>query len=383
MVGEGGAGRPDPGDGAIWITRTGDGPPGRRLAVKDLFDTAGVRTTYGSAIFREHVPDRTAAAVERLEAAGWVTVGKANLHEFAYGITSHNQHFGDVPNPRFPGRIAGGSSGGCGAALAAGEADLGLGTDTGGSIRIPAACCEVVGFKPTFGLVPLDGCFPLAPSFDHAGPLARDVTTCARAMRDLVPGFREREVASLGELEIGVAWLDDAEGRVAEAVEAAVRRLPRARAVELPRPDGVLPAFQREVADVHRELHAERGAEYGRAVGYRVESALQVSARAASAARDAREAYRRAFEEAMRGLDVVVTPTLPVEPFPLSVDELEVRDRLTENTFPFNALGAPALALPAGRTRGGLPASLQVVGRPGDDALVLAAGALIERALAG
>jgi len=264
-----------------------------------------------------------------------------------------------------------------------GEADLGLGTDTGGSIRIPAACCEVVGFKPTFGLVPLDGCFPLAPSFDHAGPLARDVTTCARAMRDLVPGFREREVASLGELEIGVAWLDDAEGRVAEAVEAAVRRLPRARAVELPRPDGVLPAFQREVADVHRELHAERGAEYGRAVGYRVESALQVSARAASAARDSREAYRRAFEEAMRGLDVVVTPTLPVEPFPLSVDELEVRDRLTENTFPFNALGAPALALPAGRTRGGLPASLQVVGRPGDDALVLAAGALIERALAG
>ncbi|HEY8465297.1 MAG TPA: amidase [Solirubrobacterales bacterium] len=383
MVGESGAAQQELAEGGIWITRLGEGPPGRRLAVKDLFDTAGVRTTYGSAIFREHVPDRTAAAVERLEAAGWVTVGKANLHEFAYGITSHNQHFGDVPNPRFPGRIAGGSSGGCGAALAAGEADLGLGTDTGGSIRIPAACCEVVGFKPTFGLVPLDGCFPLAPSFDHAGPLARDVTTCARAMRDLVPGFREREVASLGELEIGVAWLDDAEGQVAEAVEAAVRRLPRARAVELPRPDGVLPAFQREVADVHRELHAERGAEYGRAVGYRVESALQVSARAASAAGDAREAYRRAFDEAMRGLDVVVTPTLPVEPFPLSVDELEVRDRLTENTFPFNALGAPALALPAGRTRGGLPASLQVVGRPGDDALVLAAGALIERALAG
>jgi aspartyl-tRNA(Asn)/glutamyl-tRNA(Gln) amidotransferase subunit A len=383
LVGESGAAQQELAEGGIWITRLGEGPPGRRLAVKDLFDTAGVRTTYGSAIFREHVPDRTAAAVERLEAAGWVTVGKANLHEFAYGITSHNQHFGDVPNPRFPGRIAGGSSGGCGAALAAGEADLGLGTDTGGSIRIPAACCEVVGFKPTFGLVPLDGCFPLAPSFDHAGPLARDVTTCARAMRDLVPGFREREVASLGELEIGVAWLDDAEGQVAEAVEAAVRRLPRARAVELPRPDGVLPAFQREVADVHRELHAERGAEYGRAVGYRVESALQVSARAASAAGDAREAYRRAFDEAMRGLDVVVTPTLPVEPFPLSVDELEVRDRLTENTFPFNALGAPALALPAGRTRGGLPASLQVVGRPGDDALVLAAGALIERALAG
>ena len=157
--------------------RPGDGIP---LAVKDLFDTAGLTTTYGSAIFAEHVPTETAEAVARLEANGYANVGKTNLHEFAYGTTSENEHFGTVPNPVAPGRVAGGSSGGSAAALAAGLAEAALGTDSGGSIRIPSACCGTVGFKPTYGLVPLDGCFPLAPSFDHAGPMASDVAGCAR-----------------------------------------------------------------------------------------------------------------------------------------------------------------------------------------------------------
>jgi aspartyl-tRNA(Asn)/glutamyl-tRNA(Gln) amidotransferase subunit A len=378
----GGARARAPGLPGIWITRLDDAEPGRRLAVKDLFDTAGVRTTYGSAVFREHVPERTATAVERLEAAGWHTVGKTNLHEFAYGITSHNEHFGDVPNPRFPGRVAGGSSGGSAAALATGEADLALGTDTGGSIRIPAACCEVVGFKPSFGLVPLDGCFPLAPSFDHAGPLANDVATCIDAMRALAPELAGPVARSLADLEIGVAWLEAAEAPVAAAVEAALERLPRIRPLELPRPVGVLPAFHREVAEVHRDLYAERREDYGHAVGLRVATSLDVDDELAGSAREAREAYRRAFADAIDKVDLVVVPTLPVVPPPLSIDELSVRDRLTENTFPFNAVGAPALALPAGRTRDGLPVSLQLVGRPGDDALVLGAGLSIERALA-
>src|SRR5207244_7742818 len=143
------------------------------LVVSDLLDTPGLVTTYGSAIFTEHVPDRTAEAVRRLEEAGYINVGKTNLHEFAYGATSENPHYGTVPNPVAPGRIAGGSSGGSAAALAGGFAAAALGTDTGGSIRIPAACCSVAGFKPTHGLVPLDGCFPLAPTLDHAGPMAR------------------------------------------------------------------------------------------------------------------------------------------------------------------------------------------------------------------
>src|SRR5205807_5356095 len=134
--------------------------------------------TYGSAVFAEHVPTKTAESVRRLEAAGYANVGKTNLHEFAYGITSENPHFGTVPNPIAAGRIAGGSSGGSAAALAAGLADAALGTDSGGSIRIPAAWCGVGGFQPTFDLVPAGGRFPLAPSFDTLGPLARDVETC-------------------------------------------------------------------------------------------------------------------------------------------------------------------------------------------------------------
>src|SRR3954462_3191893 len=136
----------------IFITKIEPSAAGPPLAVKDLFDTAGTRTTYGSAVFRDHVPTTTASAVALLEAAGYVNVGKANLHEFAWGITSENEHFGWVPNPLAPGRIAGGSSGGSAAALAAGLVDAGLGTDSGGSIRIPAACCGVTGFKPTHGL---------------------------------------------------------------------------------------------------------------------------------------------------------------------------------------------------------------------------------------
>ena len=181
----------------IWITELTPGADGARLAVKDLFDTAGIRTTYGSAVFADHVPTETAEAVARLERAGYVSVGKANLHEFAYGVTSQNAHYGTVPNPRAPGRTAGGSSGGSAAAVVAGLADVALGTDSGGSIRIPAACCGIVGFKPTYGLVPDDGVFPLAPSFDHVGPIAADVGACAEMMRALAPDLERRALGSL------------------------------------------------------------------------------------------------------------------------------------------------------------------------------------------
>src|SRR5512132_1190229 len=164
-------------------------PKGIRLAVKDLFDTAGLTTTYGSIVYAEHVPERSAEAVTRLEASGYANVGKTNLHEFAYGVTSVNPHFGTVPNPRYPGRMAGGSSGGSAAAIAAGLAEYALGTDSGGSIRIPAACCGIVGFKPSYGLVSLDGVFPLAPSFDHAGPMAGSVRACEEMLEALADGY--------------------------------------------------------------------------------------------------------------------------------------------------------------------------------------------------
>src|ERR671929_360181 len=177
----------------VFLARPETPPAGIPLAVKDLFDTAGLTTTYGSILFADHVPERTAEAVRRLEQGGYGVVGKTNLQEFAYGVTSENPHFGTVPNPLAPGRSAGGSSGGSAAALAAGLADAALGSDSGGSIRIPAAWCGVVGFKPTFDLVSLEGCFPLAPSFDHAGPMARSVGDRATMLEALAPGFARAE----------------------------------------------------------------------------------------------------------------------------------------------------------------------------------------------
>jgi aspartyl-tRNA(Asn)/glutamyl-tRNA(Gln) amidotransferase subunit A len=365
---------------AVFITKLDSAPEGRRLAVKDLFDTAGIRTTYGSAIFGDHVPDSTAEAVVRLEAAGYVNVGKANLHEFAWGITSENPHYGDVPNPLAPGRVAGGSSGGNAAAIAAGLADAALGTDSGGSIRIPAACCGITGFKPTYGLVPIDGCFPLAPSYDHAGPMAADVAGCERMMEALVPGLEPAELAELGDVEVGVAWTADADPLVRARVEEAVALFPHSRPLALPLPD-IGPLFEREAAEVHAELWRDHRDLYGDNVAYKLERAMQVTDAQAAAAAEKRDLYRERIAELMDGVDLVVTPTLEMVAPPAGVGDLVLRPRVLRLTHPWNLIGAPALALPCGPAEFGLPASVQLVGRPGEDRLVLAAGRLLEQAL--
>jgi aspartyl-tRNA(Asn)/glutamyl-tRNA(Gln) amidotransferase subunit A len=365
----------------VYITELERPPRGTPLAVKDLFDTAGVRTTYGSAIFGDHVPTTSAAAVARLEGAGYATVGKANLHEFAWGITSENPHYGAVPNPIARDRIPGGSSGGCAAALAAALADAALGSDSGGSVRIPAACCGVTGFKPTHGLVPIAGCFPLAPSFDVAGPMARDVAECERMMAALAPELEPVVLHSLAEVRVGVAWTERADPLVRERVEAAAARFPDRRALDVPLPDGVFPAFAREAAEVHAELFREHRERYGENVATKLERALALSDARVEAAVHARERYRERIAELMADVDLVVTPTL-VSVAPRSgPSELDLRERMVELTLPWNAIGAPALALPCGAAEHGLPASIQLVGKPGDDAVVLAAGRLLERAL--
>jgi aspartyl-tRNA(Asn)/glutamyl-tRNA(Gln) amidotransferase subunit A len=333
-------------------------------------------------IFAEHVPERSAAAVRLLEQAGYANVGKTNLHEFAYGVTSQNPHFGTVPNPVAPGRVAGGSSGGSAAALAAGLADAALGSDSGGSIRIPAAWCGVVGFKPTFDLVSLDGCFPLAPSFDHAGPMARSVRDCVAMLEALAPGFRPEGSVSLEELEVAVAWTDLADPLVRERVEAAAAHFPRATRVEFPLAAAVGPVFMREVADVHRGLFPERADEYGDNVRTKIERCLALAEAEVETARRAREAHRSEAEQAMGNADLLLTPTLAFVAPPADVVEIKIRVRTIQFTFPFNSLGWPALALPCGPAEDGLPASVQLVGRPGTDALVLAAGEALEAALA-
>jgi aspartyl-tRNA(Asn)/glutamyl-tRNA(Gln) amidotransferase subunit A len=368
----------------IWLARPPVPAAGdRRLAVKDLFDTAGLETTYGSALFRGHVPDRSAEAVVRLERAGYEIAGKTNLHEFAWGITSENPHFGPVPNPLHPGRSPGGSSGGSAAALVAGEADAALGTDTGGSIRIPAACCAVTGFKPTHGLVSTEGCFPLAPSFDHAGPMAREVAGCAAMMRALAPELAEPPDVTLADLRLGILWLDDADADVREGAHRAVARLPGAEPVALDRADArdTYPLFFWEVAQIHRERFASRREAYGPDLAVKLDGAMKVSAEAAEQARHARERFREAAVDAIDGFDLLLSPTIPCVPPPLTGDDLATRSLMTRFTFPVNALGWPALALPCATTAGGLPVSVQLIGRPGADALVLGAGAALEAAL--
>jgi aspartyl-tRNA(Asn)/glutamyl-tRNA(Gln) amidotransferase subunit A len=366
----------------IFLARPELPGPGIPLGVKDLFDTAGLTTTYGSAIFADHVPSETAEAVRRLEAAGYADVGKTNLHEFAYGTTSENPHFGNVPNPIAPGRISGGSSGGSAAALAAGLVDAALGSDTGGSIRIPAACCGVVGFKPTHGLVPLEGCFPLAPSLDHGGPMARSVVDCTTMLAALAPGFqRHDDIDSLEQVRIGLAWTEHAHPLVRARVEEAAALFPRLRRVDLTLADDARTIFMREVADTHRELYAEQADLYSANVAAKLELCLAVTDPEYEAGLRGRERYRQSFEDAMEGLDLLATPTLPFVAPPAGQDERELRQGLTRLTWPINVLGAPALALPCGAAEDGLPASVQLVGRRGADALVLAAGELLERVL--
>jgi aspartyl-tRNA(Asn)/glutamyl-tRNA(Gln) amidotransferase subunit A len=358
----------------IFLARPDAHAAGIPLAVKDLFDTEGLTTTYGSALFADHVPARTAEAVRLLEAAGYANVGKTNLHEFAYGVTSENPHFGTVPNPLREGRIAGGSSGGSAAALAAGLADAALGTDSGGSIRIPAACCGIVGFKPTYGLVSLDGCFPLAPSWDHAGPMARTVGDCVVMMEILAPGFQATEIDTR-EVTVGIAWLDECDPLVRARIEEAAARFPNRGEIDFPVPHRVFPGFMAEVADIHRELFLENRDLYGADVAEKVEDCLAVSDQTRAEAVATRERYREQALDALGDFDFLIVPTLPfVAPETGATWNEPVRSRMTRFTRAFNDTGWPALALPCGPAEEGLPASLQLVGRPGDDARVLAAG---------
>ena len=329
------------------------------LLVKDLFDTAGVRTTYGSSIYRDHVPDRTAAAVALLEDAGAITIAKTNLHEFAWGVTSQNPHFGCVVNPVRPGRVAGGSSGGNAAALAAGFGALALGTDTGGSVRIPAACCDNVGFKPTLGRLPIEGCFALSPSFDTVGPMGRTVADCALAFQVLagvpVPA------PELDGLVVGVL----AESPHLERLEALGARLVEA---SLPEPaTDLIAIFMVECAISHRSTYPARRDEYGRDLQLKFDTARLVPGIDVFEAREELPRWReRLIGEP--AVDLLVSPTLGMEVPPLDCFEPDVRGALTAHTRPFNYTGWPAIAI------GGL----QIAGR--DDATVLAAALAYEQA---
>jgi len=377
--------------------RSGTARPleGIPLAVKDLFDTAGLRTTYGSSLFADHVPTGDAAAVRLVRAAGAVIVGKTLTHEFAWGITSDNPHFGPTRNPADPSRVPGGSSGGSGAALAAGMCALALGSDTGGSIRIPASFCGVSGLKPTFGRLSAAGAFPLAPSLDHVGPMARtprDVALFWQALTGGAPAapFAGARIAVCPDLHLhplaaGVARVYDA------AVEAAAA-LERSRVLELPFPEAaaIQPAFATIQLAEARAVHVRAGLfpahadAYGADVRARLERAGAVTLDELTEAIAVRARVASAFARLFETADLLLTPISAVAPEPVGARSDEFRAAVLPYTIPQDMTGLPALAIPAGVDEQGLPVGVQLTGPAGAEAAVLAAGcALYERLSAG
>ena len=332
-----------------------DGPlAGVPLLVKDVFDTAGIRTTAGSRIYADNVPDASAPAVRALEAAGAIVIGKTGCDEFAWGVTGQNAIYGDVRNPRRPGCITGGSSSGNAAALAAGIAPLAIGSDTGGSVRMPAACCDVVGMKPRLGALATDGLFPLCPSFDTPGPMAGTVADCARCyevlsaapLRAVDPAkLRVGALTAMPALAPGGAAADRDERALAFSAQLEDLCM-GCEEVALPVPRADLwPVFYGEAARTHRAHFPARRDEYGPTIRAKLDNAQHVSAQAVHAGRRALASWRdRAQREP--GVDVIVCPTLGVREIPAAdVDELEIRVPFSAYTRVFSFLGWPAIAV--------------------------------------
>ncbi|HSI97419.1 MAG TPA: amidase [Gaiellaceae bacterium] len=349
-----------------------EGPlAGRTLAVKDLFDTAGLRTTYGSRIYAEHVPERTASAVQRLLAAGAVLVGKTHLPEFAWSVLGQSPWYGTCHNPAHPGRTTGGSSSGSAAALAAGLCELALGTDTGCSVRLPSAACETVGLKSQWGLIPLDGVFPLCPTLDTVGPMARSVDDVALIWSVLTE--RSVPMPRLEGLTVGLLRQppeigDGRDTETSDAGEAWVVDLERlgARVVEarVPEPSAnTWPQFQHEALRSHAETFPSRADEYSDVMRIKLEAAQRATAEEIEAAYRAIEEWRRHEPE----VDLYVSPCCAIELPPEDADELEIRLPLSSFLRWVNLTGWAGLAI----------GNMQLVA-PRDE-VVLAAGLAWER----
>ena len=374
---------------------------GLPIAHKDLMMTRGVRTTAGSKIFADFVPQEDAAVVRKLDGAGAVMVGKTGLHELAYGITSNNPHFGAVRNPWDPDRIPGGSSGGSGAAVAAGLVFLATGTDTGGSIRIPSSFCGTVGLKPTYERVSRRGVIPLGLTLDHIGPMTRTVRDCAaafHAMAEEPSGY----VPSHGDIHgvrIGLPmnyYFDRLDSEVAAAVRSAVQTAAAlgARIVEIRVPDidaintvGRVLLLVEAVSNLGPHL-ARRG-DFGSDVLALLDQGRLVSGAEYADAQRIRRLQIREFSKLWTQVDCIVTPATPIPAPKIGQTSIEIGGasddvRLAATRFmrAINVLGIPALALPCGFTQSGLPIGLQILGPPRQEDALLRIGAALEDALA-
>lgn len=368
------------------------------IGLKDLIDTAGVKTTCASAVFADRVPTEDAEVVIRLKRAGAVLIGKQNMHEFAYGGTSVPSHFGAVHNPWNQERIAGGSSGGTAASVAAGMCFGGLGSDTGGSIRQPAAYCGLTGLKPTYGRVSTRGVVPLSWSLDHIGPLCRTAADAALLL-EAIAGYDSQETTSVdfpverysaglnakpAALKIGVVrrlFFERIDPQIESAVNAALSTLGKltsgVRETELPAYQ-TLPIVGVEAYTYHRPYLEKSPELYQPSTRQRLEGAVNISAAAYSAARRELDRLRRAVSAVFSSVDLLVTPTTPINP---TTVEQESKPDIPgpgsvilslRNTQPFDVFGLPTVSIPCGFTREGLPIGVQITGPRFAESRVLA-----------
>jgi aspartyl-tRNA(Asn)/glutamyl-tRNA(Gln) amidotransferase subunit A len=383
------------------------------FAVKDLFDAAGLPTTCGSKAFEDRIAERDATVVRRLVEAGAVLLGKANMHECAFGFTGENPHYGDCKNPVDPQRVAGGSSSGSAVAVALGICPFAIGSDTGGSIRLPAALCGLVGLKPTYGRLSRAGGVPLAWSMDHVGPLTRSAADAAAVLQVIAGPDPKDDTASRrptrdyrGELEqsiqglrLGVprdSWffgsLDPA---VASAVENAIGKLEALGAkrieVSLPLLDEALGAHRAiifaEASAYYRPFLRPDGPPFGDDIRPLLQAGLFLPAVDYLHAQRVRRKIRDAWTQVFAGIDCLLTPTTPLpavkfgqQTAPLPGGERPLVRAYLDMTLPFNLVGFPAVSVPCGVSPTGLPIGLQVVGRPFAEATILRVARRCEQA---
>lgn len=380
------------------------------IGIKDMIETKGLRTTMGSGIFKDYIPEKDAAVVRKLKEAGAVILGKLHTHEFAYGPMGDRSYFGPARNPHDRRKISGGSSSGAGAAVAAGLCYGAVGTDTGGSVRIPASCCGVVGLKPTYGRVAVDGVFPLSYSLDHVGPLTRTVLDNAALFQAMIHGVDlnetwakvEKVIADFDLSKTVIAipddyFLDDVDDEVQQAFADAIQSLEAAgaqiRSISLPDLERIRwaqPIVQKsEAYAIHEKWIEARSKDYDPEVYERLLEGKQPKGYEYVRAIRMREEITQQVEACFKTADVLMTPTLPI--LPTNIDQrelilngktLKVRSALLKNTSPWNYTGHPALSVPCGRSKTGLPIGLQIIGPLHQEIKLYAFARQIERVAA-